>query len=212
MALRFSRICSPALAGAVAVVCVEFFLGVAIALQYLRQDLDWIATPLSFYLLGPHSLWLVTAYFGLAAAMLLVGLGFHWDLVPTARSRTALCLFALSGLCVCVVALAHTDLPGAARFTPEGLLHNSAAILAFLSAVLAMLLQAWGLHHDPRWLARQRKAMGLALLSFAALMAYALIHGLPRGATQKFVILLIVLWLLMTGRWLTLTWMRSRDA
>jgi hypothetical membrane protein len=206
----FSAELVPALAGALAVVGLEFFLGVAVVLQFLRMDHDWVTAPLSFYLLGPDSAWLITAYFVLALAMFLVGLGFHLDLATAARNRLALGLFALAGISVCVVALAHTDLPGVARLTPEGELHNAAAILAFLSASLGMLLQSWQLRLDPRWRERHRKALLLAVLSFAMLWVYALVPGLPRGATEKFVILLIVLWFLMMGRWLTLTWMRYK--
>lgn len=209
MTLTFPRRLSPALAGVLAVIGVEFFLGVALVLQYLRTDLDWVKAPLSFYLIGPHSGWLIAAYYCLAASILLVGLGFHRELAPQARSGLSLLLFCVSALCVCTVALAHTDLPGATRFTPEGLLHNVAAILAFVCAATAMLLQAWQLRHDPRWRARHRRALALALLTFTVLVIYALFTWLPRGALQKSAILLIVLWLLMTGRWLSLTWMRA---
>jgi hypothetical protein len=212
MLLTFPRRLSPALAGALAVLGAEFFLAVAVVLQYLRTDHDWIATPLSFYLIGPHSGWLIAAYFALAAALLLVGLGFHLDLTPEARSRPALLLFGVSALSVCIVALAHTDLPGSTGLTPEGRLHNAAAILAFVSASLGMLLQAWWLRYDVRWRPRHHPALAWAVLAFAALWVYALLPWLPRGAMQKSVILLIVLWLLMAGRWLTLTWMRKDPA
>jgi len=208
---RFSAGFLPALAGALAVVGLEFFLAVSVVLQFLRMDYDWLTTPLSFYLLGPHSGWLIAGYFMLAAAIFLVGLGFHLELATAARNRLALGLFALAGISVCVVALAHTDLPGLAHLTPEGELHNATAILAFLSATLGMLLQAWQLRLDPGWRERERKALLLAVLTFAMLWVYALVPGLPRGAAQKFVILLIVLWFLMTGRWLTLTWMRRKE-
>lgn len=207
--MNFPHRLTPALAGALAVLGVQFFLGVALVLQYLRADLDWVTAPLSFYLIGPYSAWLITAYFALAASILLVGFGFHQELSPQARSGLTLLLFGVSALCVCTVALAHTDLPGTRQLTPQGLLHNSAAILAFVSAALGMLLQAWRLRYDPLWRERHRRALILALLTFAVLLAYALLKQLPRGVMQKSAILLIVAWLLMSGRWLTLTWKRA---
>ena len=209
MLMTFPRRFSPALAGALAVLGLQFFLVVALVLQYRRSDLDWVTAPLSFYLMGPYSAWLINAYFMLAACILLVGFGFHRELTPEARSGPTLLLFSVSALCVCTVALAHTDLPGTAHFTPQGLLHNSAAILAFVSAASGMLLQAWRLRYDPRWRPRHSRALMLALLIFAVLLAYALLKQLPRGAMQKSAILLIVVWLLMAGRWLTLTWVRA---
>ena len=207
--MTFPRRLSPALAGVLAVLGVEFFLITAVALQYLRTDLDWVRAPLSFYLIGPHSSWLIAAYFILAASILLVGLGLQGELGPQARSLPTLLLFALAAVCICTVALAHTDLPGATGLTPEGRLHNTAAILAFVSAALGMLLQAWLLRYDPRWRPRHARALAVAVLTFAVLMVYALRLGLPTGATQKSAILLIVLWLLMAGRWLSLGWKRA---
>ena len=209
MLMTLPRRLTPALAGALAVLGLQFFLVVAVVLQYLRADLDWIAAPLSFYLIGPYSAWLITAYFMLAASILLVGSGLHRELSPQARSAFTLVLFGISALCVCTVALAHTDLPGATHLTQVGMLHNAAAILAFVCASLGMLLQAWYLRYDPRWRPRHAQALMLALLTFAVLLAYALFKQLPRGAMQKSAILLIVAWLLMSGRWLTLTWKRA---
>lgn len=201
----------PAIAGAVAVLGLEFFLAVAALMQYLRPDQDWVSAPLSFYLLGPHSGWLVAAYFALAASIFLVGWGFYTDLAPSGRSRAILGLFGLAAVGVCTVAVAHTDLPGAAELTPEGRLHDTAAIVAFVAAAIGMLLQAWWLRYDARWRERHRPALLLAALAFTALCVYALVPWLPRGATQKFVILLIVLWLLMAARWLQLTWARGTE-
>jgi hypothetical protein len=209
MPMTFPRRLSPALAGVLAVLGVEFFLATAVALQYLRADLDWLRAPLSFYLIGPHSGWLIAAYFILAASILLVGLGFHGELTSEARSLPTLLLFAAAAACICTVALAHTDLPGTARLTPEGRLHNTAAILAFVCAALGMLLQAWRLRYDQRWRPRHGRALAVAVLTFAVLVLYALHLGLPTGAVQKAAILLIVWWLLMAGRWLGLCWTRS---
>ena len=209
MPITFPRRVSPALTGVLAVLGVQFFLVTAVALQYLRVDLDWVRAPLSFYLIGPHSGWLIAAYFVLAASILLVGLGLQGELTSEARSLLTLPLFAGAAGCICTVALAHTDLPGTGRLTPEGALHNTAAILAFVFASLGMLLQAWRLRYDPRWRARHGRALVVALLAFAVLVVYALHLGLPTGAVQKAAILVIVLWLLMAGRWLGLTWKRS---
>jgi uncharacterized membrane protein len=106
---------------------------------------------------------------------------------------------------ICIVALAHTDLPGGPAPTGHGLLHNLAALLAFLCVSLAMLMQSLRFRHDPQWRPYFRLAFALALLTFAALLTYALWTALPRGITQKTVILLIVLWLLLAARWLMQT-------
>lgn len=208
MKLPFSTALLPAVAGAVAVLGLEFFLMVSVALQFLRADYDWVTTPLSFYLLGPYSAWLIAAYFVLAASIVLIAWAFHRDLVPSIHNRAPFVLFVAGAVFVCIVALAHTNTQQDPHFTAHGLVHNAAAALAFLCVTLAMLLQSWRLRSDPRWRNRHRRALILAIVTFVALWVYALWHGLPTGVAQKSVILLIVLWLLMAGRWLMLTRLR----
>ncbi|HSC47369.1 MAG TPA: DUF998 domain-containing protein, partial [Gammaproteobacteria bacterium] len=157
--------------------------------------------PLSFYLLGPYSGWLVGAYFALAAAILAVAAGAYDALGSPARSALPLLLFALGAVSVCIVALAHTD-TSAGELTTTGFVHNFAALAAFLCVSVAMLLQSWNFRRDGRWRPHFARASLLAALNFLSLVVYAM-DVLPRGATQKFVILLIVLWLMLAARWLT---------
>lgn len=206
MRLHLPRPLLPALAGATAMPAVTFFFVTALSLQFLRPDLDWLGSPISFYLLGPLSGWLMAAYFALGLALLLVGLGLHLALAAPARRVLAPLLFGLGAASLWAVALAHTDTLRDPAPTVHGLLHNAAAALAFLSVCVAMLLQSWCFRADPAWRPRFRGGFGLALAAFASLWLYALWGALPRGGAQKFVILLIVLWLLLACRWL----MRSR--
>ena len=51
------------------IVAVLVFALVAIALQFVRDDLDWLRATLSLYLHGPHAVWLRAAYCLLAVAI-----------------------------------------------------------------------------------------------------------------------------------------------
>lgn len=206
MRLHLPRPLLPALAGAAAMPALTFFFVTALTLQFLRPDLDWLRAPISFYLVGPLNGWLIAAYFALGAALLLVGLGLHLALEAPARRVLAPLLFGTGAVCVWIVALAHTDTLRDPIPTLHGILHNAAAALAFLCVCVAMLLQSWCFRADPVWRLRFRAGFTLALAAFASLWLYALWGALPRGGAQKFVILLIVLWLLLACRWL----MRSR--
>jgi hypothetical protein len=170
-------------------------------LQVARHDLDWRQAPLSFYLLGPHGHWLQAAYAVLAAALVLLGAGFHGALRREARSAAPLLLFAAAGLALVVTALAHSNLPGRAP-TLEGFVHGTAAQAAFLCVTVAMLLQSWRLRGDARWRKRFGPAFALALACFAGLWVDALWKGMPRGLEQKLLIALIMLWLLRAAWWL----------
>lgn len=189
--------------GALAMPCLMFFFVTALVLQFVRLDLNWVTTPISFYLLGPGCAWLITAYFALGAAILSIGLAFHLSLEPPARSNLAFALFAIGAVSVCVVAVSHTDTHASPGPTLHGIVHNLAALIAFLTVTLGMLLRSWTFRVDARWRRHFSRAFGLASLSFVALLLYGLWSALPRGAAQKFVILLIVLWLMLASRWLT---------
>lgn len=196
---------SPAVAGAIALPCLAYFFGASLVLQFRRADYDWVGMPLSFYLLGPYSSWLIAGFFALAAGVFCVALGLHSSVEIAALRRTSLVLFAVDAVAICVVALVHTDTAANPVPTTHGMVHYVAATIAFLSVTLGMLTQSWRFRADPYWRRHFRIAFPLAAVTFAALWLYALWRALPRGAVEKAVILLIVLWLLLTSRWLMLT-------
>lgn len=187
--------------GTAALAGVLVFAVVCTAAQFVRTDLDWQHTPLSFYLLGPHGLWMKGAYFALAAAMILLGLSWYRALQPAARSAAPLLLFVLAGVALAVTAVAETGLRGQ-PVTPGALVHGFAAQAAFLCLTVAMLLQAWRLRSDARWRRRFAVAFGLAVVAFAGLWVLALWRDAPRGLLQKVEIATILLWLGLAANWL----------
>jgi hypothetical protein len=199
------RYLSPAVAGAIALPCLAYFFIASLVMQFLRPDYDWVAAPLSFYLLGPYSPWLIAGFFALATGVLCVALGLHASLETATLRRTSLVLFVADALGICVVSLVHTDTAADPGPTTHGLIHYVAAAVAFLSVTLGMLTQSWRFRLDANWRRHFRTAFPLAVLTFAALLTYVIWRGLPRGAAEKAVILLIVLWLLLASRWLMLT-------
>jgi hypothetical protein len=196
---------SPAVLGALAVAGLMLFLGTALATQLLRADYDWLTAPLSFYLVGPHNGWLTAGFYGLAFGTLCVAFGLHASLGAVPLKRLALVLFVVDAVATCLVTAADTDLPGGPRHTLHGLVHYAVAATAFLSVTLAMLAQSWGFRRDSYWRRHLTTASVLSVITFITLAVYVLWRALPRGASEKLVILLIVLWLLMAARWLMLT-------
>jgi hypothetical protein len=189
-------------AGTLALAGVLGFASVAAGLQWLRVDLDWVRAPLSFYLIGPHGTWLQAAYMALAIALAAVGVGYHNAMPAQARSRVAMGLFLLGACALAVTALAETDRGGGRVLTLAAKVHAIAAPLAFLGTTLGMLVQSWSLRRDPRLRERFVLAFGLAVFCFAALWLHALWRDLPRGLSQKVVIVAILLWLGLASHWL----------
>ncbi|QDH70299.1 DUF998 domain-containing protein [Marilutibacter alkalisoli] len=187
--------------GRAALAGVLVFALVVLAAQFVRTDLDWLHTPLSFYLLDPHGLWVQGAYFALAAAMVLLGCGWYRALQPGARSAAPLLLFVCAGVALAVTAVAETGRRGD-PITLESLVHGLAAQAAFLCVTVAMLLQAWRLRGDVRWRHRFAVAFGLAAIAFAGVWVLALWRDAPRGLLQKAEIAAILLWLGMAANWL----------
>lgn len=187
--------------GALALAGLGVFIIIAVAVQCLRTDLDWLDAPLSFYLLDAYGHALQAAYFVLAAALCSLGAGYYLALDRGSRSAAPWLLFTCAGLGLCVTALAHSNLPGRAP-TLEGFVHGTAAQTAFLCVTVAMLLQSHRLRVDPRWRPRFPAAFALALMAFVAMWVDALWRGMPRGLEQRLVIALILAWLLLAARWL----------
>lgn len=172
---------------------IVFALACALA-QCLRHDLDWVAVPLSFYLLGPGGTWLRAAYFVMAASLTLLGTCLYRSLSLQARSTAPLLLFIVSGLALCVVATADTN----TRVHPatfHGFVHGVAAQTTFLCVTVAMLLQSARMRLDVRWRPWFKPAFTGAAVCFVALWVQVLWRDLPRGLSQKVLILLILAWL-----------------
>jgi len=180
--------------GAVAFAGAAVFAGVTFVLQFLRSDLDWIKTPLSYYLNGAYGDLLIAAYVALSASLLALGIGFYRGSASSARSAAPLLLFVVGG-----VALAVTGLSEKAKAYGHPIewemVHLAATETTFLCVTVAMLLQSWWLRFSLSWRTHFAFAFGLAIVAFVALWMYALWHALPRGASQKIVIALIVWWL-----------------
>lgn len=179
---------------AAAALGIAAFILVCGAAQFLRTDLDWIAAPLSFYLIGPGGAAVKAAYVALSLALAAIGILFHDALVPAARRGLPMALFGVSAVTLAVTALSEVPF-GQDTDGLHALVHGVAAMSTFLCVTVAMLLQSWCLRGDVRWHSAHAFASWLAVAAFVALWIHALAHTLPRGLTQKIVIALILAWL-----------------
>ena len=180
--------------GAFALVCT--------AAQVVRTDLDWLRAPLSFYLVGPHADWVRAAYFALAVALVAVGVGFYRALSPDTRSAAPLLMFVIGAIALVTTAIAETST--VSLQTLEGFIHGTAASTAFLCTTTAMLLQSVRMRGDAAWRPRFVPAFALALFCFLAVWMLALRFNLPmpRGLSQKLLIVAILAWIAMGACWL----------
>lgn len=202
VALQRDQLAQARTLGRAALVAILAFAATAALLQGLRDDLDWVRAPLSFYLVGPYGLWLQAAYVALAAAMAMLGVGYYRAASPGARRIAPLLMFLLGAVALTVTAVAETDFGGGRELTMSAYVHAISAPLAFLGTVLGMLWQSWSFRADPRWRRNFAIAFGLAVFCFAALLLHALWRELPRGLSQKAVVAAILGWLALAAWWL----------
>lgn len=171
------------------------FAAIAAILQVARRDLDPVAMPLSAYLRGPGGAWLRGAYDLMAVALAGLAYGGHRAMPVRSRSGLASALFLVAALALpvvaCTVLFESTPSENLARFV-----HGEAAQMTFLCLVVGMVL--W----SSRWRGATGRSAGLVLawLAFVQMWVLALWKGLPPGATQKLLIVLILLWLAWAGR------------
>lgn len=179
----------------IALAALLLFAATALWTQFARDDLDWVRATLSLYLHGPWGLALRTAYCLLALAIVLLGVSLYRASRGPRRSAAAPLLFVCAALGLAGVAVGDSWLPDRAPLVWP-LVHGISAMTAFLCASVAMLLQAWYLRREPGW---KRIATGLwwwAWVAFVLLWAHVLWRDTPRGAGQKLVIAVIVMWLM----------------
>lgn len=166
------------------------FLFTAITVQVVHPSYDWAHAPLSFYLSGPHGVWLQSAYVALALAIALQSLRV-WRVARHGIANTLALLLFCAGACGLVVtALYPGGSPAGAVPAFEHRVHLISALSAFGLTGLAMLLRG-----ALDWRAGGRMLLPLAILAFVCLLLHVGIRELPRGASQKAVIALYLLWL-----------------
>ncbi|WP_243733007.1 DUF998 domain-containing protein [Luteimonas yindakuii] len=175
---------------------MALFVGIAIGIHPLRPDLHSLDAQMSRYLLQPYGGWLQLAYCALAIAIVTIAFAVQAALAPSARSGGPTLLFVAGAASLVVTAFAPMDADGAVP-TFVGWVHGVSAQAAFLCVTVAMLVQSAWLRHDVRWRTRMPLALAIAMAAFAGLWTLVLVDGLPRGAAQKAVIAVIVLWLLV---------------
>lgn len=185
---RDSRLALLAFAG------VALFAIVCFAAQFARGDLDWVQSPLSFYLVGDYGTVVKSAYVALGAALVSLGIEFRRSTSGGALAFVAPILFTVAGIALVVTAFSETG-ARAGAITLARRVHGLAAMTTFLSVTIAMLVQSIRLRRNVAWRGRFRAAVPLAIASFVALLGHAFLHIGPRGLSQKVVIVLILAWL-----------------
>lgn len=184
--------------GTMAMTGIAAFVFTSLLAQFLRPDLNWMRVPNSFYLIGPYGGMVQAGYVAMSIALILLAVGGYAALSASARSAAPVLLFVTGGTALTITAMAHTDVMGRPP-TLEGYVHGVAAQTAFLCTTVAMMVQAWRLRGDAHWRRWFKPAFGYAVICFVLMWVQAFWRELPRGGSQKLLIVLIASWLMLAA-------------
>ncbi|HET7557274.1 MAG TPA: DUF998 domain-containing protein [Rhodanobacteraceae bacterium] len=187
--------------GVVTLLGVAVITVICITVQFLRTDLDWIATAMSLYVIGPYGAWVQAAFFAPAPGIAALGIGWYRALDRHAHNLAPLVLFVVAAAALCIAAAFVTD-KGDHPVTVHGQIHQWAAFGTFVCVTTAMLVQSVRLHLDRHWRGRFPGALTLAVITAIYFWIYALAKPIPRGLGEKVVIGLVLLWLWRAAWWL----------
>ena len=169
-------------------------------LHFLRKDLYVVEHFVSEYALGNYGWILTIALFSLAIGQLslLVGLTANIKL-----SITSLVTFSMWCLCIFLVAIFPTNLPGATPTTANNI-HNLSAFIAFTNLPVAMITWGSDFKKDTNWKKLTKTSWTFGTLSFSLLIALILSPILFIGVTQRILTALDLSWLIIVARQLYL--------
>jgi hypothetical protein len=195
---------------------VAGFALAAVSVHGLREEYVWSQAPLSFYLSGAYGALLQAAYLGLAFAVAMLGVAMRDHVLCTRNEVTCavlswpqrIALISVPLLCTSgALSLVLTAMyPGGTPMmrvpADEYLLHKLAAMTSFSCLGIVMALQGW-----LWWGCRQRGgfarwALPLGVLCVLGFISLVLWREAPRGALQKLVIALYLLWLTCAAAWM----------
>lgn len=184
----------------VALGCFAVFVLGVVLMHLLRSDVDMASHRISDYAAGPWGGLMTTAFAGASLGCLMLALGFARSRPGSVAGWLAAALFAIASVGLAVTAVYPTDIPGAPS-TMVGSIHNISFLVNVVSIVLAALLTAAIALRDARWRRHRAPATLLALLLVIAVVVQfkALVRGLPYGIPNRFVVGVMMIWLVVTA-------------
>lgn len=189
--------------GWVVIGTIGYYVAAIALLHWLRPDVNPAGRILSEYAIGPYGLLMTSTFLALSLAFLSLGMGLRRSIPVAAQSTAGIGLLFLAAFVTAVAGIFPTDVGVWKPVTPAGWVHRIAgAGVAFPSMTIAALLVSWRLRRDAGWrdLAWVGTLVGsVGLLLFAAIPLFLFERGLA-GASQRILLILIFLWMLVLAQ------------
>ena len=176
-----------------------FALGVAL-MHLLRSDLDVSVHRISAYSTGPWGGLMTTALAGASLGCLMLALGLARNCSGSAFAWLAAVMFAVASMAFAATAAYPTEVADIPTMA-SGDIRNICFVVNIASIVVAALLTGSIALRDARWRQHRVPAALLALLLLLAVVVQfrALHLGLPHGIPNRFVVAIMMIWLVVTA-------------
>jgi Protein of unknown function (DUF998) len=179
---------------------VLFILAVFI-LHFLIKDLYPPEHFVSEYAIGHYS-WVQTlAFYAVAIAQVCLIIGIMADIKLSILSIASFSIWTISMI---LIAIFPTNLPDAIPNT-ENIIHNQAAVSAFVSLIVAMFAWGFDFKKNEDWKSLTKLSWFFGGLGFIILYALAISSLSIRGFSQRIFLAWILTWLIIVSRQLYLT-------
>ncbi|CAA9581018.1 MAG: hypothetical protein AVDCRST_MAG18-3136 [uncultured Thermomicrobiales bacterium] len=173
------------------------FMAVALLLPAV-SEYSLLSDTISELALGRYGAVQTLAFFVAALGSLALTVGLQRTLPRTRGARVGSGLLAIWTLCLALDGLFPIDplIPGVEQ-TPTGLIHLGAALVAFVSLLLAIFVLSFAFRRSDRW---QRFFPWSFALGIAALIAFFLpSEGGRAGLYQRIFVGIVILWLALVA-------------
>lgn len=167
----------------IVLICVAYYVTVAIALHFLEPEYDPRFRFMSEYAWGAYGWLMTTTFFVLGLAIVTVAVGLR-DVYQSARSaRIGFGLLLVGALGICLAGVFREFLP-----------HAAAGAVGLPSVLMATLLLSWSFRRASGWQPIHRLTFLIALGMLVAFLSIIVNVGMP-GLQQRAFLGLLLLWL-----------------
>jgi hypothetical protein len=209
--MTVARFGSPRFFGSCVVVGTLLSLITMVALHLLRPDYSPLRDFLSEYAVGPFGFLVTAAVYVLASTFLMLLVGLRLSVRPSAI-LTASCVLVgvvIISLCVCAVFPIDLIMPPddsrptraalLAALTRTDIIHIVSSCLLFASLIAVSLTLPSAYKRDEKWRSFSSTALFLGFLILAFFVGLILAPFNLKGLVQRGMVLVILVWLLLTG-------------
>ena len=160
---------------------IIYYIVIFITLHFLRTDVNPINQMSNEYAFGPLRFLMITAYFGMSLASLLLIIGLNRGVSQQARSQAGIFFLILwiAGLLIAGIFPLISDLNQETMLTK---IYQISAPLHILSLTIGAILISWRLKYDENWHSVQRILLAFSLL----LLVLFIVVGITTATESDF--------------------------